>query len=513
MNQESHASTAGALPASGNLIQRFLQMEAAGGILLMVSAAVAIIWANSPFAEAYFHLWHAHIAIEIGHQAISMHLLHWINDGLMAIFFLGVGLEIKKEVLSGELASPKKAALPIAGAIGGMVLPALFYVVFNAGTPAAGGWGVPMATDIAFALGVVILLGKRVPAALKVFLVALAIVDDLGAVLVIAFFYTSSLSWGALGAAGGFLAALIAINRMGVRRPAAYVVLGIGLWVAFLQSGIHATLAGVILALTIPSGRKMGAYAFMAVGRDLVYKYMGSTEPSQKELNHDQEHAVHEIEAACKDVSSPMQRMEHALHGWINLLIMPFFAFANAGVSFIGGDIMAALTNNVTLGIICGLFLGKQLGVFLFSWGAVKMGVADMPSNSTWKQFYGVSMLAGIGFTMSLFIANLAFGEGAVLDNAKIGILLASFVAGISGWMILSSSSTSQVESEEAVAEESAQPVDAEVVYTNSGTGTLAQAMLAEGTAFEKLFSDKTGAKSAPAEDEEKETQPVYNQS
>ena len=442
MSQDTNVHAGSAHAVSRNPIVRFFKMEAAPGILLMVSAAVAIIWANSPFAEAYFHMWHAHIAIEVGHQVISMHLLHWINDGLMAIFFLGVGLEIKKEVLHGELASPKKAALPIAAAIGGMLVPALFYVVFNAGTPEAGGWGVPMATDIAFALGVIILLGKRVPTALKIFLVALAIVDDLGAVLVIAFFYTSEVSLLALGAAGGFLAALVVANRMGLRRPAVYVVLGIGLWVAFLQSGVHATLAGVLLALTIPSGKKMGAYAFMAVGRDLIYKYMGSTEPSQNELTHDQEHAVHKLEQACKDVSSPMERMEHALAGWINFLIMPFFAFANAGVSFVGGDIIAALTSNVTLGIICGLFLGKQLGVFAFSWAAVKMGIAAMPSNTTWKQFYGVSILSGIGFTMSLFIANLAFGEGAVLDNAKIGILVASLIAGLAGWMILASSAT-----------------------------------------------------------------------
>ena len=446
MSQDTHVHSGNAHPVSRNPIKRFFQMEAAGGILLMISAAVAIIWANSPFAEAYFHLWHAHIAIEVGHQVISMHLLHWINDGLMAVFFLGVGLEIKKEVLHGELASPKKAALPIAAAIGGMLVPALFYVVFNAGTPEAGGWGVPMATDIAFALGVIILLGKRVPTALKIFLVALAIVDDLGAVLVIAFFYTSEVSMLALGAAGGFLVSLIAANRMGIRRPAVYVILGIGLWVAFLKSGVHATLAGVLLALTIPSGKKMGAYAFMAVGRDLMYKYMGASEPSQQDLTHDQEHAVHKLEQACKDVSSPMERMEHALAGWINFLIMPFFAFANAGVSFVGGDIIAALTSNVTLGIICGLFLGKQLGVFAFSWAAVKMGIAAMPSNTTWKQFYGVSILSGIGFTMSLFIANLAFGEGAVLDNAKIGILIASFVAGIAGWMILASAAPAATE-------------------------------------------------------------------
>lgn len=456
-------------------VQRFFQMEAAGGILLMVSAAIAIIWANSPYAASYFHLWEAHVAIEVGHSMLSMHLLHWINDGLMAIFFLVVGLEIKREVLSGELASPKKAALPIAGAIGGMLVPALIYFGFTAGTPEVGGWGTPMATDIAFALGVVILLGKRVPAALKVFLVALAIVDDLGAVLVIAFFYTSELSLISLGIGGGFLAALIAANRFGVRRPAVYVALGIGLWVAFLQSGIHATIAGVLLALTIPSGRKIGAYAFMARGKDLVYKYMGSTEPEQKELTHDQEHAIHDLETAIKDVSSPLVRMEHALHGWVNFLVMPVFAFANAGVTFVGGDITAALLSHVTLGIVFGLIIGKQLGVFAFSWASVKLGIAEMPSGTTWRQFYGVSALAGIGFTMSLFIATLAFGSGEALANAKIGILLASLIAGLTGWYLLAHSA-SPVEEAVAEAEPATADVSSAVLHGNiSGTGVIAE--------------------------------------
>ncbi|MEZ4699841.1 MAG: Na+/H+ antiporter NhaA [Rhodothermales bacterium] len=421
-------------------VQRFIQMEASGGILLLLCAVAAIIWANSPFAAAYFHLWETHIAIELGHSMVSMHLMHWINDGLMAIFFFMVGLEIKREMLSGELASPKKAALPIAGAIGGMIVPAVLYAAFNAGTASAGGWGIPMATDIAFALGVVILLGKRVPLALKVFLTALAIVDDLGAVLVIAFFYTSDLNFISLGIGAAFLVALIAINRMGVRRPAPYVMLGIGLWVAFLQSGVHATISGVLLALTIPASRKMGAYAFMAVSRDLAYKYMGLTEPNQRDLKHDQAHVVHEIEHACKDVSSPLVRMEHALHGWVNFLIMPLFAFANAGVRFVGTDITAALTSHVTIGVIVGLFVGKQIGVSLFSWLSIRLGLAEMPSGTTWRQFYGVSLLAGIGFTMSLFVSNLAFTEAAMLDSAKMGILLASTIAGVAGWIALSRS-------------------------------------------------------------------------
>ena len=423
-----------------NPIRNFFQQEAAGGILLMASAVIAIVWANSPFAEAYFHLWHTHVDLDIGKLGIHMHLLHWINDGLMAIFFLLVGLEIKREVLSGELASRKKAALPVAAAIGGMVVPALIYVALNIGAPTMNGWGVPMATDIAFALGIIILLGKRVPTSLKVFLVALAIVDDLGAVLVIAFFYTSKLSLTALGAAGLFLAAMIVANRLGVRRLTVYGILGIGLWVAFLKSGIHATLAGVLMAMTIPTTRKISAQDFMEAGKNAMYKYMGATKPDQKDLNHKQEHAIHDIEHASKNVTPPSLRLEHALHSWVAFLIMPVFAFANAGVSFAGIDIMASLTSKVTLGIILGLFLGKQIGIFAFSWLAIKTGIAEMPARTNWKQIYGVSLLAGIGFTMSLFIASLAFGEGEVLNLAKLGIFVASFIAGVGGWFVLSSS-------------------------------------------------------------------------
>ena len=412
----------------------------------MASAVIAVIWANSPFAESYFHLWHIHFDIDFGEAGIHMHLLHWINDGLMAIFFLMVGLEIKYEVLSGALASRKKAALPVAAAIGGMAIPAGIYVLFNAGTPTINGWGIPMATDIAFALGVIILLGKRVPTSLKVFLVALAIVDDLGAVLVIAFFYTSKLSVTALGVAGLFFLALMVSNKLGVRNLTVYTLLGIGLWIAFLKSGVHATLAGVLMALTIPSDHKLSPYGFMEKGKNALYKYMGATNPDQKKLNSNQEHALHEIEAASKEVVSPLHRLEHALHGWVTFLILPVFAFANAGVSFSGVDIGAALMSKVTLGIILGLFVGKQVGIFAFSWLAIKSGIAEMPERTTWKQIYGVSLLAGIGFTMSLFIGSLAFGEGEVLNLAKLGIFVASLACGLCGWFVLSSSK--QVEEE-----------------------------------------------------------------
>ena len=439
-----------------NPIQNFFRQEASGGILLMVSALVAIIWANTPYAQAYFNLWHIHVGVDFGALKIHKHLLHWINDGLMAIFFLLVGLEIKREVLSGELASKKKAALPVAAAIGGMALPALIYAAINAGSPTINGWGVPMATDIAFALGIIILLGKRVPVALKVFLVAVAIVDDLGAVLVIAFFYTSKLSLGALGAAGLFLAAMVIANRLGVRRLTIYCILGVGLWVAFLKSGIHATLAGVLMAMTIPSTRKISPQAFMEVGKNAMYKYMGATKADQKDLNHKQEHAIHDIEHASKKVTPPALRLEHALHGLVAFFIMPVFAFANAGVSFVGIDLAASITSKVTLGIVLGLVLGKQIGVFGFSWLAIKTGIAEMPARTTWKQIYGVSLLSGIGFTMSLFIASLAFGNGEALDLAKLGILVASLTCGIGGWFVLSSSGSPETESEDGQQEEDA---------------------------------------------------------
>lgn len=429
-----------------NPIQKFFQQEAAGGILLMASAVLAIAWANSPFAESYFHLWHIHFGIDIGEAGIHKHLLHWINDGLMAIFFLLVGLEIKREVLSGELASRKKAILPVAAAIGGMAIPALIYAAINVGSPTINGWGVPMATDIAFALGIIILLGKRVPVALKVFLVAVAIVDDLGAVLVIAFFYTSKVSLTALGIGGLFLLAMIAANRLGVRKLTVYCILGVGLWVAFLKSGIHATLAGVLMAMTIPSSRKLSANDFLEAGKKAMYSYMGATKPKQKGLNHKQEHAIHDIEHAAKNVTPPALRLEHALHGLIAFFIMPVFAFANAGVSFAGIDIVASMTSKVTLGIILGLVVGKQLGVFAFSWLAIKAGIAEMPDRTSWKQLWGVSLLTGIGFTMSLFIASLAFGEGNVLNLAKLGIFVASLIAGVGGWFALSSSSSPEEE-------------------------------------------------------------------
>lgn len=417
--------------------QSFFQIEAAGGILLLACAVIALIWANSPLQDAYLDLWETLVTVGVGSFAISKPLLLWINDGLMAIFFFVVGLEIKREVLAGELSSPKQAALPLAGAVGGMLMPAALYALLNLGTPGLAGWGIPMATDIAFALGVLALLGSRAPLALKIFLTALAIVDDLGAVLVIAFFYTAKLSLTALGIGALFLVALVVANRLDVRRPMVYVILGLGLWVAVLKSGIHATIAGVLLALTIPARQRIDAGSFLREGRRLMDLFAQEAAPGQAEPTPRQRDVIHALEESCEAVETPLQRLEHTLHPWVAFFIMPVFALANAGVVLSGDMLGVAFGSTVTLGVILGLVVGKQLGVTLFAWGAVRLGWAEMPAGVTWRQLYGVAWLTGIGFTMSLFIAGLAFGDPVLLDSAKIGILAASLLSGLGGWILL----------------------------------------------------------------------------
>ena len=380
--------------------QEFARMEASGGILLIGCMVVALAWANSPWSDSYFHLWHTDPTFGFAGALLSKPLHFWINDGLMVLFFLLVGLEIKRETLVGELASFQKAALPIAAALGGMIVPAGLYALFNQGGPGAAGWGIPMATDIAFALGVLALLGDRAPVSLKVFLAALAIADDIGAVLVIAFFYTAQISWVSLGVGGLFFVALIAANRAGARHPLIYAVLGLGLWLAFLQSGIHATVAGVLLATTIPARDRVGSSAFPAGGQ------------------------------------SPMLRFEHALMPWNKYVIMPVFALANAGV-VLGAGAARSLMDPISVGVICGLVLGKPIGIVLFSWLAMQCRVAAMLDGISWRQILGVGMLGGIGFTMSLFIANLAFGEDPALETAKVGILAASLMSALVGAVVL----------------------------------------------------------------------------
>jgi len=411
--------------------KRFAQMEAAGGILLLISAAVALVWANSPWRQSYEALWHTPLTIAFGHYQISETRYEWINDGLMSIFFFLVGLEIKREVLIGELSRLKQAAFPFFAALGGSAIPALIYFLITRASGTQRGWGIPMATDIAFALGVLALLGDRVPVTLKVFVSSLAIVDDIFAVLVIAVFYTAHISFVSLGIAMAGLAVSCLANWQGVRQPAVYAVISVFVWLAVLDSGVHATIAGVLLAFTIPARTFIDRPEFLKRSWSLLNKMESAEERSAEE--HD---AVHALELQCELVQSPLHRIEHRLHPWVSLLIMPLFALANAGV-YIIGNIRAAVTHPVTLGVALGLFAGKPLGISVLAWLAAKSKLASPPAGVGWKQFFGASWLCGIGFTMSLFIASLAFGEGPLLDIAKIGTLSASVLAGIAGAMML----------------------------------------------------------------------------
>lgn len=422
--------------------REFAKTSASSGLVLMGAALVALLWANSPLAGSYEALWQTPLTIGVGEFGVRASLLHWINDALMAIFFLVVGLEIKREVLIGELASRRRAMLPIVAALGGAVVPAAIFLVIAGGTEGARGWGMPMATDIAFALGVLALLGRRIPLSLRLFVASLAIADDLLAVLVIAVFYTAGVSVPALGAAGVVLGALVAANVLGVRRPLIYGLLGIALWAAVFQSGVHATVAGVLLAMTIPARTRIDQATFAQRAREIVGGFPG-VNPGGGEADADAEvgaeevhAALWELEEAAERAQSPMLRMEHALHPWVAFLIMPLFALANAGVT-IGRDIGSLLTEPVAMGALLGLVVGKQLGITGAAWVVVRLGLASLPDGMTWRHVYGAAWLGGIGFTMSLFIGGLAYGEGPLLDLAKPGILGASVVAGVGGYLVL----------------------------------------------------------------------------
>jgi Na+:H+ antiporter, NhaA family len=418
--------------------QEFAGRETSGGVLLLACTIAALIWANSPWAHSYTALWHTPFTVGLGSFTLSHELHFWVNDALMAVFFFVVGLEIKRQLLAGELASPRQAALPILAALGGVVVPALLYTLLNANGPGARGWGIPMATDIAFAIGVMALLGNRIPLGLKVFLTALAIVDDIAAVLVIAVFYTADLAWGALGIAAFCLLLALAANRLGVRHPLPYLLIGAVLWVTVLQSGVHATIAGVLLAFTIPSRTAINQREFLGYGRAILdhFERAAETEPFDILNDIEQQTAVEALEDACEKVQPPLHSLEYALHPWVTFLIMPLFALANAGVT-LSGDLVKVLAQPMTLGVVLGLVLGKPIGVTLASWLAVRSGLATLPENVSWKHIHGAGWLAGIGFTMSLFMTGLAFTSEAHLTAAKLGILIASLCAGIVGSVIL----------------------------------------------------------------------------
>jgi Na+:H+ antiporter, NhaA family len=432
--------TSNATPQVDRLLapfREFSQASAASGVVLIAAAAVALIWANSPLASAYTDLWGIELAIDFGGLRLSESLLHWVNDGLMAVFFLVVGLEIKREILVGELATLRRATLPIAAAMGGAVLPALIFLALAGGGTAARGWGVPMATDIAFALGVLALLGTRAPLGLRIFVTAFAIVDDLLAVVVIAIFYTSDLSLPALLAAGGVVGVLVAANRIGVRRPSAYALLGLALWLAVYASGIHATVAGVLLALTIPATTRLDSDAYVERARSHIDDFEGRTVGGEDASTQEHHSALWELEETTERAQAPMLRIEHALHPWVSFLIVPLFALANAGVNVQAG-FASAVGGSVPIAVIAGLVIGKQVGIMVGAAAAVRLGLASLPRGVTWRHIYGAAWLGGIGFTMSLFIATLAYGDStSELAMAKAGILAASVIAGLGGFGLL----------------------------------------------------------------------------
>ncbi len=402
--------------------------------MLLVSAVTAMIWANSPWQDSYHDLWEAVITVDLGFVLFQEDLQHWVNDGLMALFFFVVGLEIKREMTHGELSSKRTAALPVIAALGGMIVPATIYFSLNVGGDGQKGWGIPMATDIAFALGVLALVGRGIPSQLRIFLLTLAIADDIGAILVIAVFYTSDLSFTALGLAGLFLAGTALVRRLGVVEVSIYLLLGIGLWAAMLKSGIHATLAGVILGLLTPASAHMAKEVFLESLDSLTRAYRQALHDRDE---HEAEAALGEIEDLVQATEAPVERLERILHPFTSYLVIPVFALANAGLEFSGDSIRDATTSSVTLGIAIGLLAGKFFGILGASWLAVRLGLADLPSGGRWSQIAGVAMLAGIGFTVSLFITGLAFDDEILISDAKMGIFGASLIAGISGYTLL----------------------------------------------------------------------------
>ena len=425
-------------------IERFLHDETAGGLLLMGCAITALIVANSPLASAYHHILEANMGVSIGSWRLEHTVHHWINEGLMTLFFFVVGLEIKREVLTGELSTPQQAAVPIFAALGGMMVPALIYVGFNWGGPGANGWGIPMATDIAFAVGVLALLGSRIPRTVPTFLVALAIVDDLGAVLVIALFYTETINLVALAAAGLFFAILVMFNVLGIRKPLPYFLMGLLLWGAMLESGVHATLAGVLTALTIPSRSKFRFEAFTGIISRLSRRVTKDLESGRNVANDAAERrgALHGLQKAIHMLETPLQHLEHRWHVPVAFVIVPLFALANAGIPIDLGSLGEVLREPVALGVMSGLVVGKIVGVVAFSMFAVQMGWGKLPKDFTGQHLVGVGMLAGIGFTMSIFIAELGFrGDAEHLLQAKTGILFASIAAGVLGflWLVMTS--------------------------------------------------------------------------
>lgn len=427
-------------------ISNWFSNPAAPGLLLLAMVIVALIWANSPWYESYFHFFEREFILGFESFNLTKPVHIWINDGLMAIFFFTVGLEIKREVIEGQLSNFRKASLPVVAALGGMIVPAVLFYMINSGTEASNAWGIPMATDIAFTLGIIALLGSKVSSNLKVFLTALATVDDIGAILVIALFLTPSIDFVSLIAGLVYLVVMALANYMGVRNMWFYIVVGVlGLWIALLLSGIHATLAGVLAALTIPANRKITEKEYKENLKKWVSDFEDECSDDFSLLNEKQTHIIADIVKESNRAGTPLQKIEHRLNPIVSFIVIPIFALANAGVR-IGDDFLSMLLHPVSIGIVVGLVVGKLMGITLFSKAIVSSGVATLPEKTNWSGITGVGMVAGIGFTMSLFIAELALKGSPLLQNAKIGILSASFISAIIGvlWFIFISKNRSK---------------------------------------------------------------------
>ncbi|PKP12432.1 MAG: Na+/H+ antiporter NhaA [Bacteroidetes bacterium HGW-Bacteroidetes-3] len=421
---------------SGSLNQ-FIHLETTASLLLFAFSVFAVIWANSPYGSAYEQLWHYKFTIGFANTNFHLEksLILWINDGLMAIFFFVIGLEVKREVLAGELTTLRKASLPVFAAIGGMAFPVMIFLFFNQGKAGVDGWGIPMATDIAFTLGILKLLGNRVPLGLKIFLTAFAIVDDIGAVLVIAIFYSANIQWDLIAYAILIVGMLGFLSYKHVYSKYLYFVLGFVVWLLFLKSGIHPTIAGILMAFTIPMYRKINLSYYVQELSAQLQIFKGYKFKNPQLLNKKQLEVVDEIETITNQVQSPLQHLEHSLHGWVSYVIMPIFALANAGVvlSFSGLE----NTGHITLNIAMALVFGNTFGIMLLSFLAIKLKLADLPEGVKFKQLLGVSILGGLGFTMSLFITNLAYNDESFIAAAKMGVILGSLIAGFLGYLIL----------------------------------------------------------------------------
>ena len=415
-------------------VQRYIHTESVGGLVLLLATVAALIWANSPWYDQYHRLLETHLSFDLALLDIDLSLHHWINDGLMAFFFFVVGLEIKREALFGHFSTLRRAALPAIAALGGMVVPAAVYLIFNLDGEGARGWGVPMATDIAFAIGVLALLGPRVPMQLRVFLLGLAVADDLGAIIVIAVAYTESISFAYLGMVVGLVAIVMVLNRVGFNHTAVTSALGFLIWVAMLKSGVHATIAGVLFALLTPARPQYSKERFAEESEGLLADYRQALSNDDTELS---ETILGQLEELSQGTESPMERLERLVHPWTSYVILPVFALANAGLHLSGVALSDVITSDVAVGVMAGLLFGKVAGITLIPWVASRFGIVELPLHVSWRSVIGAGFLAGIGFTVAIFISSLAFTDPELILNAQVGIMCASVLAGILGYLIL----------------------------------------------------------------------------